>query len=188
MSDVAPLLARIRQALGRGETASPPAEVPSVPADLRPALAHTDLHALFIDNARKNGAEVLETSDREATLAAMLPEPAKVYRQGQLWTVLPFELDAAVVRGSLGIAASGAVVISSPDIEHRAVMAAPTLVVVLTRHELVATVAEALAHFGRFATPATRLFVSGPSKTADIEGVLITGVHGPGRLLILLEG
>ena len=29
-------------------------------------------------------------------------------------------------------------------------------------------------------------FITGPSKTADIEGELITGVHGPGRVEIYL--
>ncbi|HRE90809.1 MAG TPA: LUD domain-containing protein, partial [Myxococcota bacterium] len=31
------------------------------------------------------------------------------------------------------------------------------------------------------------LLVTGPSKTADIEGVLITGVHGPRRFIVAVR-
>jgi len=30
------------------------------------------------------------------------------------------------------------------------------------------------------------IWVTGPSKTADVEGILIEGVHGPGRQITLL--
>jgi L-lactate dehydrogenase complex protein LldG len=32
------------------------------------------------------------------------------------------------------------------------------------------------------------VIVTGPSRTADIEKILILGVHGPKRLIVLLVG
>lgn len=34
--------------------------------------------------------------------------------------------------------------------------------------------------------PSNLVFVSGPSKTGDIEQTMVVGVHGPGRLIVLI--
>ena len=44
------------------------------------------------------------------------------------------------------------------------------------------------ARFGRGQMPRTVNFVSGPSRTADIAGTLVTGAHGPRRLCVIVVG
>ena len=50
--------------------------------------------------------------------------------------------------------------------------------------------AERLYRILREAMPADPniIWVTGPSKTADVEGILIEGVHGPGIQIALLVG
>jgi L-lactate dehydrogenase complex protein LldG len=53
----------------------------------------------------------------------------------------------------------------------------------LRREEVLTNVAQAVALLG---DDPNIIWVTGPSKTADVEGILIEGVHGPGRQIALL--
>ncbi len=76
------------------------------------------------------------------------------------------------------IAETGSIILRDGDTPHRLAALAPWVhVAVVRRERVVRTVAEAVAALG---DDPSIILVTGPSKTADIEGILIEGVHGPG--------
>ncbi len=88
------------------------------------------------------------------------------------------EYEFSVTRAAYGIAESGSLVLSEARTSSRLGALAPwTHIAVLDRAHLLATIPEAIALLGN---DRATVFVTGPSKTADVEGILIKGVHGPG--------
>ncbi len=89
----------------------------------------------------------------------------------------------------LGIAETGTLVLNSASEEVRlATMIAETHVAVLPKSKLRETSYDAEAEVLKFmkASPNYLAFITGASRTADIERVLALGVHGPLELHILL--
>jgi L-lactate dehydrogenase complex protein LldG len=91
-----------------------------------------------------------------------------------------------ITRAVGAIAETGTIVLSDASTSRRLGALAPWVhIAVLRREEVLPNVAQAVALLG--GDPNT-IWVTGPSKTADVEGILIEGVHGPGRQIALLMG
>lgn len=97
-------------------------------------------------------------------------------------------LDLAVVPGLVAVAENGAVWVSFADADmRRASLLARDVALVVPADNLVATMHDAVAHPAfRSSSSGQGVFLSGPSKTADIEQCLVIGAHGPCALRVFL--
>ncbi|MCL5971423.1 MAG: LUD domain-containing protein [Firmicutes bacterium] len=81
------------------------------------------------------------------------------------------------------VAATGSVAIyASEDTGLWPSILPPAHLVLVARPRIVGTVAEGLSQMAGDCLPPLFKIVTGPSMTADIEGTLVIGVHGPGRV------
>lgn len=96
------------------------------------------------------------------------------------------EYQFGITRGVAAIAESGSIVLDDLTTSDRLAALAPWVhVAVIGEDQLIETIPEAIRRFG---DAPNIVWVTGPSKTADVEGILIEGVHGPGQQVCLLLG
>lgn len=103
----------------------------------------------------------------------------------------PHELasvDVAIARGEFAVAENAAIWVTDGSIKHRAIyFICQHLVLVIPAREIVHNVHEAYERLaGAFDQPGFSAFISGPSKTADIEQSLVIGAQGPRSLTVVL--
>lgn len=102
------------------------------------------------------------------------------------------DVDFAVLPGHFGVAENGAIWITDDKIEHRVIyFLTQHLAIVIPAEAVVSNMHEAYKRIGAdaqfsFKEPGFSAFVSGPSKTADIEQSLVIGAHGARSLTVLL--
>ena len=89
-----------------------------------------------------------------------------------------------ITRASGAIAESGSLILDDQRTSRRLAALSPWVhVAVLERSTIHRTIGDALAALG---DSPNIIWVTGPSKTADVEGILIEGVHGPGEQIALV--
>ena len=100
--------------------------------------------------------------------------------------------DLGVTRADVLAARTGSIFLTSRSGSGRALSVLPPIhLVVATKEELVVDLAEGMQVWQRKYGnnwPSNCFIISGPSRTADIEKVLVLGAHGPKRLVTLLLG
>lgn len=103
-----------------------------------------------------------------------------------------FDADLAIIDATGGVAETGSVLLASDGRRRCAWIVPPKVVILVASKTLVPDLLDLWSSPRSHASPlakdppAAMLLVSGPSKTADIEGVLVTGVHGPGTVHVVL--
>ncbi|MCG3122479.1 MAG: Lactate utilization protein C [Phycisphaerales bacterium] len=104
-----------------------------------------------------------------------------------------FDADVGITGVDAAIAETGTLVCCERRESGRGLSLVPPVhIAVVKRSQIVADLIDYLAYAatpGTFPSadmPASIAFITGPSKTADIEGILITGVHGPREVHVVV--
>ena len=98
------------------------------------------------------------------------------------------DVELAILPGAFAVAENGAVWVPTGALRHRGVfVVAEHLALVVSAGAVLDDMHEAYGRL-RFDGPGFGVFVSGPSKTADIEQALVIGAHGPRSCTVFLVG
>lgn len=206
------ILGRIREALkkpARIHAAPEPANAArAIFAPIPDALVR------FRSECSGNSTELIETEDARATSAALAgvlaslpaceifvqdaPElrqlsPALQARMDVRWSSQdgPREnSQATITLAEVLVAQTGSVMVSGACGGRGASIVAPVHIVVAKASQLVSTLEDAFARVRERETAAKNSYlclITGSSRTADIEKILVMGAHGPRRLVVILE-
>ena len=186
------ILGRVRAALKE----RPPAEHPGAFEGWRPVPptgAPVDsFEALF----KAAGGEVVRVPDRAAAAAWLMKfsgdfssvtvgETVPADLQPNLPRARPDRAPLALSMARGGVAETGSLILDARD-GRRTQLLAPTHVVLVQERDIHETLSDALTSL-RTDLPSAIGFHSGPSKSADIGQIMVKGVHGPGRVVALVE-
>jgi len=213
MSSRANILARIRTAQGRAVTVRAEERetvaqyITAHPQGPRPQV-DADVEARFRDRALN-----LSTTIDEVEAVADIPAAVARYLRGLNltptavcwlefaaleWVAQGLQVAARAARGSDLVGITGAfcaiaetgtlMMCSGPDTPPAASLLPETHIAVVSRSRIVTGMEDAwaLLRRERGALPRAVNFISGPSRTADIEQTVTLGAHGPYRVHLLL--
>lgn len=209
-----PFLAELSARLGRARPRVAPVRDYQSPSPLQASLAADTLAQRFAHELRQVGGEVVLARSWEEARAALVAELRQAERVVS-WAhseLLAFDLggvwrefagrcyepanasfrdvwlsaDVGITGVDYALAETGTLVLTAGVGRPRGVSLLPRLHIALVRaSQLVPRMGFAWARY-RQHTPSAVHFITGPSRTSDIENDLSIGVHGPARVLAIV--
>jgi L-lactate dehydrogenase complex protein LldG len=192
------ILKRIKQALAKpvplpfpeNEEKTAIYETPQDELDVTFAEAFTQLQGKF--------AFCFDEKDMQQQVLQLITEKqwSKIYCKEDRWneqfsnTINLATSDAAITGCESLVARTGTIVLSAAEQSGRTVSVyAPIHICIAYTNQLVFDIKDALEAIHKKYNgniPSLITFASGPSRTADIEKTLVTGVHGPKEVYLFL--
>ncbi|MFV0332319.1 MAG: lactate utilization protein C [Dysgonomonas sp.] len=164
-------------------------------------IQYADKTAQFIEISKSVGGEAVilnQENDINKLIRDLYPE-AKIIASNlpdiSLTTINPDDvqsphdlngIDLAIIEGELGVAENGCVWIPQNVKEKVIYFIAEYLIIILDRNNIVNNMHEAYNQL-KFNDYGFGVFISGPSKTADIEQALVVGAHGAKGVTVILK-
>jgi L-lactate dehydrogenase complex protein LldG len=198
------ILSRVRSALAPISERAP---LPRYDADIsvtRTLVAGGDLVEVFTDRIKRvNGLALTDPAALVAHLRAggwlrgyvdpvLWPRLGAYFGVGEPRFTIEHEFDRmriddyafGITRAAAAIAETGTIVLNDATTSRRLAALAPWVhIAVVERQTIFADLPQAVAALG---ADRNVIWCTGPSKTADVEGILIEGVHGPGAQIALI--
>ncbi len=135
---------------------------------------------------KQKNAQKIAVSDAEIILEiqSLLKTDAEFLKNASKGNL--FECDLGITSAQFGIAETGTLVIESDKEFNRLTSLIPPVhICVLEAKQICKTLGETLGFLEKDLSR-TVTFITGPSRTSDIELTLAIGVHGPGELFVIL--
>jgi L-lactate utilization protein LutC len=206
------ILHKVRTALGRsaGQAVAnlPPVRlrIPQVAMEERIARMRARVEALAgktarvptVEAAREFVAEAIAGKTALASNApylvecgiASLPGVRTGIREVVELTEVCAQVDIGITSADYALSDTGTLIMLSSPAEARLVSLLPPAHIAVVPRERILTGLDEL--FTMLPDPAARtscmVMITGPSQTADIEQILIRGVHGPGQITVVIVG
>jgi len=190
-----------REAILKSVQKNKPALLPLPEIDLNSFKEEINLLEIFKEKVALVGGSILELAPSttiDTEIKKRYPNASEIInatKKSTLGTVLMSEItsshkletvDLAIIEGEFGIAENGAVWISEAHFPIRVLpFISNDLVIVLDKKKLCLHLHEAYALISK-RERTFGLFISGPSKTADIEQCLVIGAQGAMSLTVFL--
>lgn len=166
------------------------------------AITYPDVVRQFCESLKTVGGQAVfykEGEDVNVLIKRLYPEAVRIASTMPEITCATFNpndvdsphkldgTDLAVLKAYIGVAENGALWYQQDDQKYRAIFFIPeALVLFLNKKDIVNNMHEAYKKIGD-AEYEFGGFISGPSKTADIEQALVFGAHGARKLTVLIK-